>query len=164
MPVHLLTLLAASALLWSRTLVKNRTKFTPTPKKASVARHWFAAAEWSGNKTTRLVAYILLQAIISYVIRSWRFFFFYLFWLWIPSKMLAAVHPPVLFQIREGFLLAISCSSSVLILFTATIFSLEMTPLSPVTCFYLFIKKKTNNIVIIINSAAHNWPIPKSEI
>jgi hypothetical protein len=76
--------------------------------------------------------------------------------------MLAAVHPPVLFQIREGFLLAISCSSSAPILFTAT-FSLEMTLLSPVTCFYLFIKKKTNNIVINYNSVAHNWPIPKSE-
>jgi hypothetical protein len=63
--------------------------------------------------------------------------------------MLAAVHPPVLFQIREGFLLAISCSSSVLILFTAT-FSLEMILLSPVTCFYLFIKKKQIILLLII--------------
>lgn len=37
-PVHLLTLLAASALFCCKTLVRNSTKFTPTPKNARVAR------------------------------------------------------------------------------------------------------------------------------
>ena len=38
---HLLTLLAALALSWPNTLVKNKTKFTPTPKNANVAIPWF---------------------------------------------------------------------------------------------------------------------------
>uniref|UniRef100_A0A0A9DMG3 Secreted protein n=1 Tax=Arundo donax TaxID=35708 RepID=A0A0A9DMG3_ARUDO len=40
-PVHLLTLLAASPLLCPSTRVRNSTRFTFTPKKASVARPWF---------------------------------------------------------------------------------------------------------------------------
>ncbi|RZS17867.1 hypothetical protein BHM03_00050078 [Ensete ventricosum] len=44
-PVHLLTLLAASALFCCRTLVRNNTKFTPTPKNASVANPWFTAID-----------------------------------------------------------------------------------------------------------------------
>ncbi|URE21857.1 hypothetical protein MUK42_04344 [Musa troglodytarum] len=43
-PVHLLTLFAASALFCCRTLVRNNTKFTPTPKNASVANPWFTAS------------------------------------------------------------------------------------------------------------------------
>ena len=43
-PVHLLTLFAASALFCCRTLVRNKTKFTPTPKNANVANPWFTAS------------------------------------------------------------------------------------------------------------------------
>jgi hypothetical protein len=50
-PVHLLTLLAASSLLCPSTRVRNSTRFTFTPKKASVARPWFTATPYTKKKT-----------------------------------------------------------------------------------------------------------------
>lgn len=48
----MLTLLAASALSCCKTLVKNKTKFTPTPKNANVARPWLTV--WSNFRNKKI--------------------------------------------------------------------------------------------------------------